>query len=87
MHANDKLVFKVNDASTMRVATFAAGNYSVKDFGLAVVAAMNATSGAEYFESGYLTTTNARKIKQKTTYTNIPFTIFADDTLKTMWSP
>jgi len=73
---NNILVFKANN--TIRVATVAAGNYSVVNLGLAVVAAMNSAAGVDYFEPLYDNKTNSLTIKLKTTYSAIPFEIYTD---------
>ena len=85
-NVNDKLIFKLIH-NTTRVATVPGGNYSVKDLGVAIATAMNASAGVEYFESAYLNTTNALKIKLKTAYASSPFTIYTDATFTSMALP
>ncbi len=82
---NNAIVFNVN--AYILTALVPAGNYSVKDLGLAVAVAMNAASGSERFESEYIVMTNSLKIKQKSTYSSYPFDILTDDTLVQMGSP
>lgn len=64
-----------------------AGNYSVKDLGLAIVAAMNTKIGVSAFESVYDVRTNSLTIKLTTTYSGFSFDIFTDESLKTNASP
>ena len=83
---NDKLIFKLIHHTT-RVATIPGGNYSVKDLGLAIATAMNASAGDACFESEYINTTTALKIKLKTAYASSPFTIYTDATFTSMALP
>ena len=73
---NNIVVFKANNIN--RVATVAAGNYSVLNLGLAIVIAMNAAAGVDYFESLYDLRVNSLTLKLKTTYSAIPFEIYTD---------
>ena len=83
---NDKLIFKLIHETT-RIATIPCGNYSVKDLGVAIATAMNASAGVEYFESEYLNTTSALKIQLKTAFASSPFTIYTDATFTSMALP
>ena len=54
---NNTVVFKANGVN--RIATVPAGNYSVKDLGLAIVPAMSSASTSDLFESVYDIRTNS----------------------------
>jgi hypothetical protein len=82
---NNTLVFKANGVN--RVATVAAGNYSVLNLGLAVAAAMNSASGVDYFESLYDIKTNTLTIKTKSAYSAIPFEIYTDSFVREVSPP
>ena len=58
------------------------GNYSVKDLGLAIVAAMNAEVHVIAFESGYDAKTNSLTIKLTSAFATNSFEIFTDAYLK-----
>ncbi len=73
---NNSIVFKANGVT--RASTIAPGNYTVKDLGLAIVAAMNSSLGVAIFESLYDARTNSLTIKQKTDFLSSPFEIYTD---------
>ncbi len=60
------------------------GNYSVKDLGLAIVAAMNAEVHVIAFESGYDAKTNSLTIKLTSAFATNSFEIYTDIALKQM---
>ena len=82
---NNVVVFRANNVN--RVATVAAGNYSVINLGLAIVAAMNSVSGVDYFESLYDVKTNSLTIKQKPAYATILFDIYTDIAVQELAPP
>ncbi len=77
---NNTVVFKANGVN--RIATVPAGNYSVKDLGLAIVTAMNSASTSDLFESVYDIRTNSLTIKLKVSSSTIPFDIYTDHFVK-----
>ena len=68
-------------------AFVAAGNYSVKDLGLAIASAMNAKIGVTAFESSYDVKTNSLTIKLTTGYNMFSFDVWTDDYLVQTGSP
>ncbi len=79
---NDAIVFQF--AIETKAISVAPGNYSVKDLGVAIVAAMNAEVHVTAFESGYDAKTNSLTIKLASGYSTNQFEIYTDDALKQM---
>ncbi len=85
--ANDKVFVKVNKATSTCVATIPAGNYSMKDLGLAIIGGMNVVSAAEFLRVRVPRHEACLKGKTEKVYASTLSTIFTDAALKTMGSP
>ena len=73
---NDAIVFQF--AIETKAISVAPGNYSVKDLGVVIVAAMNAEVHVTAFESGYDAKTHSLTIKLASGWTTNSFEIFTD---------